>query len=128
MMFHDIQDVSTLHLGNFSGGVPMFWAHLRAHTRPERSAEFTHVPQEAALPSFGLGVLGPNSEGTCEPDVPEAQWQPKWDQGDNTVEYAWKELCRQNRTRLCSLGVAVLARANDWGAHGRLPKVASKAG
>ena len=27
-MFHDIQDMSTLHLGNFTGGVPAFWHHL----------------------------------------------------------------------------------------------------
>ena len=109
----------------------MFWAHLRAHTRPERAAEFTHMPAEARLPSFGLGVLGPNAPGgTCEADVPDEQWQPKWEWGDNTVENAWKELCRMNRTRLCDLGVEELARANDWSlGRGRLPiKAAAKAG
>ena len=112
MMFHDIQDVSTLHLANFSGGVPMFWAHLAAHTRGPRLAEFTHLPDGVALPSFGLGVLGPNRAGTCESDTPEPRWSPEWAEGDGSVETAWAELCRLNRTRLCALGVAALGRAN----------------
>lgn len=120
MMFHDVQDVSTLHLGNFSGGVPMFWAHLTAHVRPSRLAEFTYQPPEARLPSFGLGVLGPKeSDGTCGPDVPEAQWQPQWSWGDGTVEKAYNELCRLNRTRLCELGVETLRVANGWKEHGK---------
>ena len=111
MMFHDIQDVSTLHLGNFSGGVPMFWAHLAAHTRRHRHAEFTHEPPNARLPSFGLGVLGPNRDGTCEPDIPGLQ--TAWHGGDLSVETAWRELCRLNRTRLCNLGVETIGDANS---------------
>lgn len=119
MMFHDIQDVSTLHLGNFSGGVPMFWAHLVAHAgsapsgRP-RTHEFTHVPRdkpEGAVPSFGLGIIGPNERGTCEPKTPESEWT-RWDTGDASIETMHNELCRLNRTRLCSLGMRRIGEAN----------------
>ena len=112
MMFHDIQDVSPLHLGNFPGGVPMFWALLAAHTRRHRTHEFTHSPPDAKLPSFGLGVLMPNHQGTCEPEVAEASWTPPWTLGDGSVETAWKELCRLNRTKLCGLGIKKIGEAN----------------
>ena len=102
----------------------MFWAHLKSHMLPSRTAEFTHMPENVQLPSFGLGVVGPNPRGTCEPDEPESTWSPRWDYGDNTVETAWAELCRLNRTRLCGLGVEALRVANDWGSHGRNPKKA----
>ena len=48
MMFHDVQDVSTLHLGNFSGGVPMFWAHLVDTTH----RQFRNVQSATARASF----------------------------------------------------------------------------
>jgi len=109
MMFHDIQDISTVHLKNFSGGVPMFWAHLAAATLPARRAEFTHQPAEVRFPAFGLGVLGPNAQtGTCESDKPVAAW-PVWldgVSGDASALPVWRELCRYNRTRLCVLGAA----------------------
>lgn len=105
---HRSQDVSTLHLGNFSGGVPMFWAHLAAHTRPGRRFEFIHTPPEVQLPTFGLGVLGPNEGGTCEPDVPANQWEPARWAGNGHSHAAWRELCRLNRTQLCALGHAAL--------------------
>jgi len=106
MMFHDIQDTSTLHLGNFSGGVPLFWAHLRAHVRPSRLAEFTHQPPEVPFPTFGLGVVAPNEQRTSAPDVAVSQW-PHWsdfDSGDASAEPLARELCRFNHTRLCQMG------------------------
>jgi len=118
MMFHDIQDISTVHLKNFTGGVPMFWAHLTGATHPARRTEFIHQPAEVRFPTFGLGVLGPNAQGTCEPDTPIAQW-PVW--GDEqqvaegaTAEPVWRELCRYNRTRLCALGAAGIVNGQKW--------------
>jgi hypothetical protein len=105
-MFHDIQDTSTLHLHNFSGGVPLFWAHLTAGVGEARRAEFTDQPAEVAFPAFGLGVVGPDARGACEPELPTAQW-PEWTDGTpgaSSVEGTWRELCRLNRTRLCALG------------------------
>ena len=112
-----LQDTSTTHLSNFSGGVPMFWAHLTSHTRKHRLAEFTHEPaSDAKLPSFGLGVIGPNHRGTCEPDKPVDEWTPSWGVGDGVnrdaqIETTWKEFCRLNRTRLCDLGWTTLKAA-----------------
>lgn len=106
MMFHDIQDISTVHLKNFSGGVPLFWAHLTAATHHQRRTEFIHLPAEVRYPSFGLGVLGPTADGTCGPDTPFEHW-PDWTDGvsgDSTAVPVWRELCRYNRTRLCRLG------------------------
>ena len=40
-MFHDIQDMSTWHLGNNSGGVPAFWDHLTSSVRPHRVTAIT---------------------------------------------------------------------------------------
>ena len=51
-MFHDIQDTSTMHLKNFSGGVPLFWAHLTAHVQRSRLAEFTFQPPEVKCVCF----------------------------------------------------------------------------
>ena len=121
MMFHDVQDVSTLHLGNYSGGVPMFWAHLVANTHPHRVAEFTYQPPEAPMPSFGLGVLGPSRKTSlCEPDLPVDEWgggAGAWGMGDGNVRTTWGELCRLNRTRLCSLGWRAIGEANSKAKH-----------
>ena len=123
LMYFLYQDVSTLHLGNFSGGVPMFWAHLKAHTHPSRTADFLHEPPQARLPAFGLGVLAPGAVNqTCEPDVPLEAWTPDWQTGDGTVGRAWRELCRLNRTRLCDLGESAIRVANEWQDHaGKVP-------
>ena len=106
MMFHDIQDTSTLHLKNFTGGTPMFWAHLAAYTAAARRAEFTHIPPGVPFPTFGLGVLGPNAKGNTELDVPIARWPTwiDWVSGDATAEPLHRALCAFNRTRLCALG------------------------
>ena len=106
MMFHDIQDTSTLHLKNFTGGVPMFWAHLAAATAANRREEFTHIPPRVPFPTFGLGVLGPNARGTCEPERPVESWPTwtDWVSGDATAEPLHRALCLYNRTRLCALG------------------------
>ena len=105
-MFHDIQDTSTLHLKNFSGGVPMFWAHLTAHVDASRVAEFTYQPPEVRYPTFGLGVVGPNANGTCSPEVPVRSWPSwiDWVSGDATAVPVWRQLCKYNRTRICALG------------------------
>eukprot|EP00316_Scyphosphaera_apsteinii_P023734 CAMPEP_0119322300 /NCGR_PEP_ID=MMETSP1333-20130426/57769_1 /TAXON_ID=418940 /ORGANISM="Scyphosphaera apsteinii, Strain RCC1455" /LENGTH=338 /DNA_ID=CAMNT_0007329491 /DNA_START=102 /DNA_END=1118 /DNA_ORIENTATION=- len=76
-LFHDIQDFDAVHLQNFSGGVPAFWQHLTEYTHPHRITQITS--QLAAFaPHFGLGIVGPNENGTVEPDkVPLSGW-PKW--------------------------------------------------
>ena len=75
-MFHDIQDMSTLHLGNFTGGVPAFWHHLARLAHPSRVTQFV-TQLSTARPVFGLGILGPNRRGNVEPDEEGANW-PEW--------------------------------------------------
>ena len=77
-MFHDIQDLSTLHLGHCSGGVPAFWHHL-VSSSPGRSEAFT-FQLSTKQPVFGIGLLRPNSNGTAEPDLPFELWPP-WPPG-----------------------------------------------
>ena len=74
-MFHDIQDMSTWHLGNNSGGVPAFWDHLTSSVRPHRVTAIT-FQLATAQPVFGIGLLRPGANASAEPDVPLAQWPP----------------------------------------------------
>ena len=74
--FHDIRDADTMHLANYSGGVPAFWHHLRERVRPARVVEYTSQLSEAQ-PVFGIGVLAPNRAGTAEPETPFSAW-PAW--------------------------------------------------
>ena len=53
--------VSTLRLGGYSGGVPLFWRHIAANFPPSRVREFTAQPGMSFLPSFGLGVVYPDA-------------------------------------------------------------------
>ena len=72
-MFHDIQDMSTWHLGNWSGGVPAFWANLAQNVAPQRMTAIT-FQIATAQPVFGLGILRPGPNASAEPDVPTAEW------------------------------------------------------
>jgi hypothetical protein len=99
----------------------MFWAHLTSHTHKQRIAEFTYIPPGLSLPTFGLGVLGPNDVGTCEADEPEPTWSPEWKApGDGMATTAWRELCRLNRTRLCSIGAAAMESVKKGSMAGRI--------
>jgi len=82
-MFHDIQDLHTMHLSNFSGGVPAFWHRLVSHSAAGRATSFT-FQIAIQTPVFGLGILKPNSNGTAEPDVPFDSWPP------------WPPVCRSD--------------------------------
>lgn len=90
-MFHDIQDSSTMLNDNHGGGVPMFWAHARAHVARSRVAELT-MQYAPYWPVFGIGVLLPGPAGTAEPDdgIGILQW-PKY-RGDGPAAL-WAELC-----------------------------------
>ena len=63
---------------SFSGGVPMFWAHARAHVRRARAIELT-MQTSPYWPVFGIGILLPGPTGTAEPDdgSSPATW-PAW--------------------------------------------------
>ena len=76
-MFHDIQDMSTWHLGNWSGGVPAFWAMLTKHVHAHRALPITFQISEGQ-PVFGIGILQPDANGLAVPDIPIAQWR-QWE-------------------------------------------------
>ena len=59
---------SRLHRSaNYSGGVPLFWAHARARVRQSRVVELTR--QYAVYwPVFGIGIIWAGPSGTAEPD------------------------------------------------------------
>ena len=90
-MFHDIQDSSTMIHDSFSGGVPMFWTHARAHVRRERVVELTKQGSPY-WPVFGIGILLPGPSGTAEPDDGSsvASW-PAWH--GSGPEALWRALC-----------------------------------
>ena len=67
VMFHDIQDSSTMIHDSYAGGVPLFWAHARSHVRRERAVELT-MQGSPYWPVFGIGVILPGAQGTAEPD------------------------------------------------------------
>jgi len=74
VIFHDIQEIDTLHLSNFSGGVPAFWHHLTANVARHRAAEFV-MQSSTVRPVFGLGVIAPGVNGTAMPDTPFNEWE-----------------------------------------------------
>ena len=74
-MFHDIQDISTWHLGNNSGGVPAFWAALTQNVRAHRLTSIT-FQIATSQPVFGLGILRPGANASAEPDTPLGEWEP----------------------------------------------------
>ncbi|KAL1495530.1 hypothetical protein AB1Y20_016894 [Prymnesium parvum] len=110
-MFHDIQDTSTMLNANYSGGVPLFWAHAREHIRKERTTELT-MQIGAAWPVFGIGIIWPGERGTAETDdgtTPET-WRAWLGRGPEAL---WHELCRKSQAGLsagsqlvCSLSTA----------------------
>jgi hypothetical protein len=79
-VFHDIQDWHTLHLSNYSGGVPLFWSHLSLSSHQQRLSTHTSQLADASAPVFGIGIIGPNAHGTAEPDRSLSRW-PEWRYG-----------------------------------------------
>ena len=92
IMLHDIQDSNILHIDGFSGGVPLFWAHLKRHTKAHRLTEFVEQPGVHFSKFFGLGIVGPNAAGTAEPEDPVESW-PAW-KGTGKPDGLKAELCR----------------------------------
>lgn len=88
-MFHDIQDTSIMRMERFSGGVPVFWHHLKSRVAAERAAEFV-AQSSSFLPMFGIGVLWGGATGTAELDSGRS-W-PQWS-GSNDPAAVWRELC-----------------------------------
>ena len=66
VMFHDVFDHDTA--ASFSdGGVPRFWADLKANLHRERWVEF--AAQKAIFPTtLGIGLVLPHADGTARPD------------------------------------------------------------
>ena len=89
-MFHDIRDTSCLGAADFSGGVPLFWQHLKRHLPSEaRSTELTRL-SSTFLPMFGIGIVWPGPAGTAEADAAVSEWRP-WKGGG--ASKLWVELC-----------------------------------
>ena len=55
------------HSGNFSGGVPLFWAHARSRVHSSRVVEMTRQYAQY-WPVFGIGIIWAGPAGTAEPD------------------------------------------------------------
>jgi hypothetical protein len=94
-MFHDIKDTSCLAAAEYSGGVPLFWQHLRQHLGPvessKRTLELTHQGS-TYLPMFGIWVVWKGSRGTAQLDnSSDVTVWPKWrGRGPDAL---WPELC-----------------------------------
>ena len=61
-MFHDIRDTSCLSAADFSGGVPLFWAHLTRRAPPaERATRVLELTASGStwMPMFGIGLVLP---------------------------------------------------------------------
>jgi len=65
IMHHDIQDVTCLSIAGYSGGVPLFWQHLKEQLRAPRFSEFVDQSSDF-LPRFGIGIVWSNGHGTAE--------------------------------------------------------------
>ena len=126
-MFHDIVDMSTLRLGDYSGGTVLFWQHLRAHVASSRLAEFVHQLVPTQGPFFGIGVLSPNDRGTAEPDTPVASWPhlvdtPGLDASGRKSEQLWHALCGVGDVKVQLAGAAG-APPSKRGASGLVARV-----
>tara|TARA_B110001452_G_C15228690_1_gene425748 strand:- start:995 stop:2251 length:1257 start_codon:yes stop_codon:yes gene_type:complete len=105
------RDMSTWHLGNWSGGVPAFWANLGEAVEPHRLTSIT-FQISSAQPVFGIGILRPSANSSAEPDVPLAAW-PSWAQTrqlmrENSKETLTRAFCGRasppsNWARSCSM-------------------------
>lgn len=77
LMLHDVVDQGLWwsEWRKMRGGVTLFWDHLLASVHSKRVREFYAQPSwvgrhRKAAPSFGIGIIGPNAEGTTAPDRP----------------------------------------------------------
>lgn len=52
---------------NYSGGVPLFWAHARSRVQRTRVVELTRQYAQY-WPVFGIGIIWAGPVGTAEPD------------------------------------------------------------
>jgi len=88
MLFHDIQDTTTLLIQRQGGGggVPSFWRQLTRSIRPARLASFTSQHSTAAK-QFGIGLVTHGKGGTAEPD--DADAFDAWGRG----LVAWTSFC-----------------------------------
>ena len=101
-MFHDIQDLSTVLSGDYSGGVPLFWAQARSLVLRSRTLELTkqYAPY---WPVFGIGIIWAGSSGTAEPD--DGSSVSAWPDSKGAGAAAlWRTICggapRANGARL----------------------------
>ena len=99
IMFHDVQDGNLLAGDNYTGGVPVFWMHLRRYVEQGRTYEFLAQPGVEKVSSFGIGIFEPHRKtGTAEPDTAIAEWTP-WD--GRGFELLKQELCKLPGRPVC---------------------------
>ena len=114
VMFHDIEDASTLiverHRGG--GGVPSLWQQLVASTRAERRTAFT-MQHSVQGPHFGIGFLGPRTSPQSHLHRAVPDEQATFGAWGTTGEQAWESLCRV-RPDMCQLATARHPYYQSW--------------
>lgn len=67
VMFHDVLDHDMGTLPN--GGVPQFWAHLRANVEDPSRAITILGKAKVFPPTLGIGIVLPNAHGVADVDT-----------------------------------------------------------
>lgn len=94
VLFHDVYDWSSFASPRMRGGVPAFWAHLKANVR--NSSRILEIVDNRGIfpPSLGFGVLLPNEHGVAALDAPAGTMPKGW------VPTVLRKGTNQNKTLL----------------------------